>query len=74
MRPGNLQSSAGRIQDALDVLLQRWEQTREVWRDSRAQHFEDEVIRPLRDELAIATPAIGHMSQILSHAQRELEE
>ena len=58
MHIGNLQSSSGRIQDALEVLLIRWDETREVWKDQRAERFDEEVIQPLREQIAIATPAM----------------
>ncbi|MCA9080287.1 MAG: hypothetical protein KDA58_06985 [Planctomycetaceae bacterium] len=74
MHIGNLQSSSGRIQDALEVLLIRWDETREVWKDQRAERFDEEVIQPLREQIAIATPAIGHITQVIARARREVEE
>ncbi len=74
MNLGNLTSSAGRLQEALDVLIQRWENTREVWHDDRSRQFEEQYLRPLREELAVGLPAVGLMSQSISAAQRALNE
>jgi hypothetical protein len=74
MRSSQLPSAAGRLQDALDVLLRRWEETRELWKDSRAEQFEEEFIRPLREELAVTIPAVGLMAQVLQQAGRELAD
>lgn len=74
MNIGNLTSSAGRLQEALDVLLTRWENTRELWRDERSAKLEDEFLRPLREEMAVALPAVGLISQSIAAARRDLEE
>ncbi|MCA9045611.1 MAG: hypothetical protein KDA69_14890 [Planctomycetaceae bacterium] len=74
MNLGNLQSSAGRLQEAVDVLMERWENTRDVWRDERARKLEEEYLMPLREQLAITLPAVGLMTQAIAAAQRDLNE
>ena len=74
MRVGNLQSGAGQLQDALEKLLIAWEQTREVWDDARAKQFEETYLRPISEEVSMAVPAVGHMSQTMGTAVRECEE
>lgn len=74
MNIGNLQSNAGRLQDALDVLLQRWEKTRELWKDERSERLEEEFLRPLKEELMVTLPAVSLMAQTIGHARRQLDE
>lgn len=74
MNPGNLQSANGRLQDALDMLLLAWENARDKWRDQQAERFEEEHLRPLREQINITCPSISHMAQLMGQAVRECEE
>ncbi|MEZ6065484.1 MAG: hypothetical protein R3B90_07170 [Planctomycetaceae bacterium] len=62
------------MQEALKLLQQSWERTREQWRDENAMHIEEEYLAPLTREFNNALPAIGTMAQTLSQAQRECSE
>lgn len=74
MHVGNLQSAAGRIQEALGELHLAWNQTREVWQDSQARQFEESFLRKIDEELAVAFPAMSQIAQIFGAATRECEE
>ncbi|WP_437186426.1 hypothetical protein SH668x_003577 [Planctomicrobium sp. SH668] len=74
MRVGNLQSAAGRIQDALEELQIAWQNTREHWNDQQAIQFEQTVLKPLAEQLVITIPAINKISQTFGAAERECSE
>ena len=74
MHVGDLHSASGRLQEALDRLLQTWERTRDEWHDANSSHVEEELLRPLVEEVKGALPAIGLMSQTMQRAVRECSE
>lgn len=74
MNPGNIHSTVGRLQEALDVLKVAWGQTAEVWRDENRRAFEEERLRLVSEEVAAAIPAISNLAQVIQAAQRDLEE
>jgi hypothetical protein len=74
MHIGNLQGSAGRLQEALETLQLAWQRAADHWRDERSQAIEEECLRPLAQEVNAALPAISHMAQVLAQAARECNE
>lgn len=74
MRFSNLQSGAGRLQEAAETLRVRWQDLREVWQDANAARFEEEQLKPLADALQTAFPAIAQMSSAMQTMQRELTD
>lgn len=74
MNIGNLQSSAGRIQEALDDLLTAWQRTREFWNDEQARDFEKQVLDVISKEVATAFPALNQISQAYQTAARDCGE
>lgn len=74
MRTGNLQSAAGRIQEAWDDLQTAWHQAREHWADQQAATFEETYMKHIAEELAGAFPAIGQLAQTFGTAGRECNE
>lgn len=74
MKFNNLQSGAGRLQEAAETLRVRWQDVREVWQDANAARFEEEHLKPLADALQIAFPAIAQMSTAMQTMQRELTD
>lgn len=74
MKFTNLQSSAGRLQEAAETLRVRWQHVREVWQDANAVRFEEEQLQPLADALQTAFPAITQMSTAMQTMQRELTD
>lgn len=61
--PG-LQSEMGRLEDSLEALLAKWEQTTETWRDGNARAVDEQFIQPIADAVRGSLPAIGHMSDV----------
>jgi len=74
MKPGNLQSAAGRMQEALEDLHVAWQLTRESWQDQQAELFEEKYLRKINEELAVVFPAIGQIAQTFGTASRDCEE
>lgn len=74
MRPSNLQSAAGRLQEALDELQQAWRATREQWNDPQAEYFEQTYMKTISEEVTAAFPVIGHLSQTFGAAHRDCTE
>ncbi|SFI79976.1 hypothetical protein [Planctomicrobium piriforme] len=74
MRASNLQSGAGRIQEALEDLQVAWQATKERWSDQQAEYFEQTYMRRIAEEVGAAFPAIGQVSQTFGAAGRECSE
>lgn len=74
MKFSNLQSGAGRLQEAAETLRVKWQDVREVWQDANAARFEEEQLKPLADALQIAFPAIAQMSTAMQTMERELTD
>lgn len=74
MRIGNLQSSGGRMQEALEMLQVSWMATREHWQDQQAQLFEEKYLKKINEEFTAAFPAISQVSQAFGAAERDCSE
>jgi hypothetical protein len=74
MNTGNLQASAGSLQEALDELLAAWDTTRQYWQDQQARQFDETYLQRIREEVAAAFPAIGQISQTFGAAGRDVSE
>ncbi|MGA1237136.1 MAG: hypothetical protein ACO34E_09755 [Limisphaerales bacterium] len=59
---------AARLHALTQDLLQRWRQTREVWRDAKAREFEERYLR----ELEAVVTAAGHGMEQLEHVLRKI--
>lgn len=71
--PG-MQSEMGRLADALEVLLARWEQTTETWRDANARSIDENQIELIADAVRSALPAIGHLSDVAQTSFRAVSD
>jgi hypothetical protein len=74
MNIGNLQSAAGRLQEALDELERAWQRTIDEWADENSQRIEQDHLARLAHEVRAVLPAISQMSQSLQQAARECNE
>jgi hypothetical protein len=74
MHPGNISSSSGRLQEALEQLQLAWSATSDVWRDSQSENVRVNHLEPMAREVTIALPAISHLLQVIAQAKRELDE
>lgn len=60
-----------KLNNATKDLLVKWEQTKAVWTDARAQAFEREFIEPLNPQVRAALSAMERLAGILAQAQRD---
>ena len=74
MKQAGLQSEIGRIEDALEALNGRWAVTQETWKDGNAASVEENFMLPLRDLVAAALPAIGHLSDVIQQSARTVAD
>lgn len=71
--PG-MQSEIGKLADALEILLAKWDQTTDTWRDGNARSVEENFIEPISEAIRLALPAIGHMSDVAQSSFRAVAE
>lgn len=71
--PG-MQSEAGRLLDALEMLLAKWDQTTETWRDGNAAAIEKEYIERIAEVVRGALPSIGHLSDVSQSSFRKVSD
>lgn len=71
MKPADLSSGAGRLQDSLKTLLLRWEETKEVWNDSRRAQFESAYIEPIEPQVRLTLDKLRRLAQVFSQACQE---
>jgi len=71
MKIADLNTGAGQLRDAIDVLQRAWSDARQQWNDANARNIGDNHLQPLCRELAPAFPAIEQLAAILDQAGRE---
>lgn len=74
MHPGNISGAAGRIHEAMDELQIAWQTASNHWKDSSSENVLENHLKPMEHEVRLAIPAISHFLQVVSQAQRELQE
>lgn len=68
MKQGDLSPVVGTLRFALKDLHQKWDDTKEVWRDDVARRFDENHVRPLDEPTDNALKAIERLSLILVKA------
>jgi hypothetical protein len=58
-------ANAARLDTLTRTLMERWQQTRHLWRDAKAQEFEDRYLRPLESEVRSAIGAVERLEAVL---------
>lgn len=71
MKSGDLTSGSGRLHDALEVLLVRWEETTAQWQDQVRIDFEKQYIEPVPPRVLSLIERINCLSQLLVKARHE---
>jgi hypothetical protein len=71
MKSGDLTTGSGRLHDALEVLLVRWEETKAVWQDQVRIDFERQYLEPLPPRVLALVERINCLSQLLVKARHE---
>ena len=74
MKDAGLQSEIGRIEEATEVLLARWAETQQTWKDGNARSVDDNFMLPLRELVLAAIPAISHLSDVIQHSARTVAD
>lgn len=67
--------STGRLQlyNARKIMLQKWEETREVWHDGVSQAFEDEFVLPVNQQAQTTVAATDRLSTVLARMRQDCE-
>lgn len=68
MKQGDLSPVVGALRFAHKDLRQKWDDTKEVWRDDVARRFEENHVRSLDEPTEIALKAIERLSIMLVKA------
>ncbi|HXT57714.1 MAG TPA: hypothetical protein VN699_03725 [Pirellulales bacterium] len=71
MKPADLTSGAGRMQDAMKTLKLRWDETKEVWNDARRAEFEAAYIEPLEPQVRMTLDRLRRLALVFSQAFQE---
>lgn len=71
MKPADLTSGAGRLQDAMKTLKLRWEETKTVWSDVRQIEFEANYLEPLDPQVRLTLDRLRRLSQVFTQAYQE---
>ena len=69
----SLKISSGKLSRATRDLLHVWQQTRSVWRDARAQGFDQKYITLIQACVRSAHSTMDHMDSLLAQAHRDCE-
>lgn len=60
------------LEDARQVLRQRWIETRQVWQDAAAEQFETTVIDPLERQARDVQERVAALAELVAAAEREV--
>ncbi|MEN1681443.1 MAG: hypothetical protein AAGJ46_17825 [Planctomycetota bacterium] len=74
MKPLDLYTGAGRIRHGLEELTLAFEASADGWDDSVREKFYEERIEPILPIVKNALDAVGRMQQLLSEAQRDMQQ
>jgi hypothetical protein len=66
-------ANAARLATLTKDLVQRWRQTREVWRDNKAREFEEHYIRELDAAVNTAVNSIEQVETVLRKIRSDCE-
>ncbi len=66
--------SRGKIATSTKDLLSLWGNTKLQWNDANSAQFEEQILRPLEQDVRQATQAMDQMAGLLSTIRRECGE
>jgi hypothetical protein len=66
-----LYEGRGNLSKAMQILLNKWIETRTGWDDSVADRFEKRWLEPLQHDLQSALAAMDHAAILVSSARRD---
>jgi hypothetical protein len=74
MKPVDLASGAGRMQDAMKTVTRRWDDTKEVWNDVRRAEFEKKYIEPIEPQMRNTLDKLRRLAQVFNQACQECSD
>jgi hypothetical protein len=69
----NISTSANRLEALTRELSSQWEQTKELWKDTKSREFERKFMDELRANVNSAISGIGELNRILTKARNDCE-
>ena len=66
-------ASGARLTALTKELLNRWQQTRECWRDAKAREFEDRYLLELDSMVRSATTSIANLEEVIRKVRSDCE-
>ena len=73
MKSFDLTSGAARLENAMRVLQAVRLEVMSHWTDKNSQSFDETYLEPLENKVKRVLEVAGHMSEVLSTAQRDCE-
>ncbi len=70
----SLNATRARLEQLAKELFRNWDETKAVWRDSRAQEFEEKFIPELSTRLRQAEEAMEKLDQLISKVREDCDE
>lgn len=71
MRQFDLSSGIGRLREIAEVVELNWAETKEYWKDSNMESFQEEHVQPFLIEINNAMSVMQRMADLTRQAQRE---
>lgn len=71
MKAGDFSGSAGRLQDAWQVLNQQWHEAGQQWRDARQREFGEHYIEPLEPLVQKTLERMNHLAGVFVQARHD---
>jgi hypothetical protein len=72
MKVGDIHSGAVKLEQAMRVLMLRWEHTKELWHDTASKNFEDRYLADLEPQVKVIMEAAARLTEVLDRAQQEV--
>ncbi len=69
----NLNATRTRVESLTRELCRSWDETRNVWRDAKAQEFDAEYMQELVARCSQASAAIEKLDQLLTRVRNDCE-
>jgi hypothetical protein len=73
MKPGDLSTSAAKLQKSWKKLHARWEATKEQWHDPVSQQFEETYLATLEPQIVATLGRMRSLEAALSAARSDCE-
>jgi hypothetical protein len=74
MRICDLNTGLGQLSQAFSQLKERLAETKTHWNDDTSRAFQQTHLEPILPKLQLTLSAIQHLSEILSKAEKELDD